>query len=225
MTKRSHISQSNSITLLTLLLTSYTICNYEGVNAFIVPSSISSTFKVQSSISVEQHAELKSSTREKHEEEDEATHDDNDAKVPVSVLPNLESPNTESNSPQPKFSKLQRLKDRMWVRETLEDLTAAEFARNLAASSTEEDEEKKKNKKSSVDFENILAKLEKRIEDMCIKSTYGNEDVACITSHPLHDAISSTASPDPEDECWSLMHNYGMGSVTYTDDQRSALVS
>ena len=54
-------------------------------------------------------------------------------------------------------SKLRQLKDRMWVRETLEDLTTAEFATSL--------ESLKENK---VDFEALVRKLSKRTEDMCL---------------------------------------------------------
>ena len=80
----------------------------------------------------------------------------------------------------------------MWVRETLEDLTAAEFACSLTPrSSTDELEEERVKKKSAVDFENLLAKLDKRIEDMCVKSTYGKNDPACIVSYPLEDSKSS----------------------------------
>ena len=136
-------------------------------------------------------------------------------------------PNTRPPSPT-SSSRFLRLKDRMWVRETLEDLTAAEFACKLApgGADDDEDDDKKKTKKNknAVDFENLLTKLEKRIEDMCVRSTYGTDDDACIVSYALGDKINSEAFPKPEEECWSLIENYGMGSVTYTDDQRSALV-
>lgn len=175
-------------TLVSLLLTQ---SRSFQANAFTTPTS-----KVHVSAPREKITALFSSTREKGNEAETFT----------------TGPNPEPSS----FSKLTRLKDRMWVRETLEDLTAAEFACNLAPS--------EKSEKSAVDFENILAKLEKRIEDMCVKSTYGSDEDACIVSYPLTKSTYSDAFPDPEDECWSLMKNFGKGSVTYTDDQRSALV-
>jgi hypothetical protein len=111
-------------------------------------------------------------------------------------------------------SKLRTLKDRMWVREALEDLTAAEFACSLAASTGTEQDDSGKNKKNSVDFENILAKLEKRIEDMCVVSAADEKSSTCIASYPV----------DEDDGlCWNLKKNVGMGSVTYTDDQRDRL--
>ena len=150
----------------------------------------------------------------------------------------------------------------MWVRETLEDLTAAEFACNFAPrtsnSSNNNNSNSHKNNEderniqpvptnSAVDFENLLVKLDKRIEDMCVRSTYGNkDDDACIVSYPVvepivddglvggggprvlgsssSDSKSSNAFPEADEECWLLLSNYGMGSVTYTDEQRSALV-
>jgi hypothetical protein len=124
-------------------------------------------------------------------------------------------------------SKLRMLKDRMWVRETLEDLTSAEFACSLAPRSTL-DEKSGTQKKNSVDFENILQKLDRRIEDMCTLSTFGDKNSDCIISYPLDktsfDELEQNLSPSPEKECWSLMKDSGMGSVTYTDDQRSALI-
>lgn len=124
-------------------------------------------------------------------------------------------------------SKLRMLKDRMWVRETLEDLTSAEFACSLAPG-TSPDEKSGTQKKNSVDFENILQKLDRRIEDMCTLSTYGDNKSDCIISYPLDktpfDDLDQNLSSSPEKECWSLMKDSGMGSVTYTDDQRSALI-
>lgn len=195
-----------STTLLSVILAYSSCCN--NVNAFIVPTALTSRLQVQRTVAIEQHAELSTNnsiTTEREEEDDESK--------------------LISNEPSPP-TKLLRLKDRMWVRETLEDLTAAEFACNLAprVSSEEEDEERKKNEKSSVDFENLLAKLDKRIEDMCVRSTFRNTESTCIVAYPTQEPIPSSASPDPEDECWSLMENYGMGCVTYTDDQRSSLV-
>jgi hypothetical protein len=125
-------------------------------------------------------------------------------------------------------SKLRMLKDRMWVRETLEDLTSAEFACSLAPR-TASDEKSGVQKKSSVDFENILLKLDRRIEDMCTLSTYEDNNSDCIIAYPLDKISLNTdeqgSGSNSEKECWSLMKNSGMGSVTYTDDQRSALIT
>ena len=42
-------------------------------------------------------------------------------------------------------SKLRQLKDRMWMRETLEDITAAEFASSLSVERDEDDEDEYNN--------------------------------------------------------------------------------
>ena len=194
--KRPLVSRT---TLVSLLLT-----HRRGfqANAFIVPLSLTSTSKVRTDAPRDRITEISISARET----------END--IESSGLTN--GPNPEQSS----FSKLPNLKDRMWVREALEDLTAAEFACNLAPLEKEQDGKKR----DKVDFENLLAKLEKRIEDMCVKSTYGDTDDACIVSYPLNESTYSNAFPKPDDECWSLLENYGKGSVTYTDEQRSALV-
>jgi len=155
------------------------------------------------------------------------------------------SSESDSESKNKSYSKLRTLKDRMWVREALEDLTAAEFACSLTANSVVED--KKANNKRAVDFENVLTKLDRRIEDMCVLSTYGQQDSNCIVSYPLiwdgsgevsaiesekgkgkgegkSDSDSKSDSTKKGEECWTLKKELGMGSVTYTDDQRSALV-
>ena len=197
--KRPFVSRT---TLVSLLLT-----HSRGfqANAFVTPLSFTSTSRVHIYAPREVITALSSSTRERGSEAKTST----------------TGPNPESSS----FSKLPRLKDRMWVRETLEDLTAAEFACSLAPRTlSEEENDGKKSDKSAVDFENLLAKLEKRIEDMCVRSTYGADGDVCIVSYPIDKSTYSDAFPNPDDECWSLMKNYGKGSVTYTDDQRSALV-
>lgn len=119
-------------------------------------------------------------------------------------------------------SKLRRLKDRMWVREALEDLTAAEFASSIDAPGTAQDGEPSspvtKGKKRAVDFENILSKLDRRLEEMCIVSTNGEYQggAAC---YPLDFNVTK------EDTlCFVLVPGVGMGSVVYSNDQRDALL-
>jgi len=116
-------------------------------------------------------------------------------------------------------TKLRRLKDRMWVREALEDITAAEFACSLAVSG------EKENKKRAVDFENLLVELDKRMEEMCVKITYDEASAESLVCYPLDHTLSSDINPDREMECWNLRDNVGMGSVTYSRDQRQALIA
>jgi len=118
------------------------------------------------------------------------------------------------------YSKLRRLKDRMWVREALEDITAAEFACSLAVSGEKGEKEKKKR---AVDFENLLVELDKRVEEMCVKTTYDVASANSLACFPLDHTLISSVKPDPDMQCWNLRDNVGMGSVTYTRDQRDAL--
>jgi hypothetical protein len=244
-------------TILSLLAFYNSYNNCYQTHAFIVPSSVSPTaFSCTSSVcSTNARQQLQHQQHHQHQHQQQTTElyvstkgeeevATNAAESPPEASPSKEassptvSVKTTGPNPQISYTKLLRLKDRMWVREALEDLTASEFACNIARSSPDEDtssgsgtgtnddgknKKKEKKKKSAVDFENLLIKLEKRIEDMCIRSTYGDNE-ARIVSYPMEQSISSDAFPKPDDECWSLMENYGMGSVTYTDDQRSALV-
>lgn len=136
-------------------------------------------------------------------------------------------------------SKLRTLKDRMWVREALEDLTAAEFACSLAAPSsntatTISNNEKKK--KSTLDYENILSKLENRIDDMCVinqatddENTNANNNNCIYVSYPENygDNIcdDNDETKNGQNTCYSLKKNSGMGRVTYTDEQRISLLT
>ena len=110
-------------------------------------------------------------------------------------------------------SKLTRLKDKLWVREALEDLTSAEFACSLSPSKDRSD-------KRAVDFENIASQLARRIEEMCVKGS--SDDPACIAFYPL--TMGAEGSAKEDEECFVLKKNFGMGSVTYTDEQRDALL-
>mmetsp|Transcript_6672 Transcript_6672/g.18620 ORF Transcript_6672/g.18620 Transcript_6672/m.18620 type:complete len:747 (+) Transcript_6672:100-2340(+) len=142
-------------------------------------------------------------------------------------------------SQPPPQSKLRRLKDRMWVREALEDLTAADFAASLeqaaaaaeAAAADEADKDevarrRKKKQKRAVDVENILSKLDQRVEEMCVLSTYGDTSGSTLACYPLNS--TEAASPLAKEEgstCYALKQGEGMGSVVYTDEQRDALLT
>jgi hypothetical protein len=109
--------------------------------------------------------------------------------------------------------KLRRLKDMMWVRETLEDLTAAEFACTVETVGADDDDStgsttgsaRPKRRKRAVDYEKLLTQLNRRIRDMGCESVMENSeavDVSCVLE-----------SDDT-----------GMGSLTYSDAQRTALL-
>lgn len=118
-------------------------------------------------------------------------------------------------------SKFRQLKDVMWIREALEDWTAAEFALSVeqqskgvspvrgssnqsspAATSTGS----RKIKKRAVDYEKLLSQLTKRIEDMTCKS-FADET-------PMTDKKGVVR----------LDENLGMGRYAYTNEERMMLM-
>lgn len=145
-------------------------------------------------------------------------------------------------------SKLRQLKDRMWVREALEDITAAEFATSLSVENEEEDAEStafangvnagKKKRKRAVDYNNILNKLDVRIEEMCVLSSPETSAKMGQTCYMLARRVASSQEVQEEEgkgkvwettftienSCYSLDDNVGMGSVVYAKDQREALL-
>mmetsp|Transcript_28855 Transcript_28855/g.52729 ORF Transcript_28855/g.52729 Transcript_28855/m.52729 type:complete len:652 (-) Transcript_28855:96-2051(-) len=150
-------------------------------------------------------------------------------------------------------SKLRQLKDRMWVREALEDITAAEFASSLSVEEVEDDDDyddeeqqtasKRKGwtspkKQRAVDFDNVLNKLDARIDEMCMVTTPEIAQTNNQTCHLLYrrvvansDSSASGGEVDEEEDaviienwCYCLAENVGMGSVVYTTEQREALL-
>jgi len=141
-------------------------------------------------------------------------------------------------------SKLRQLKDRMWVREALEDITAAEFASSLSfEDSTSESgsggadgsstplfkREEKKKKKRAVDFDNVLNKLDERIEEMCVVTSEENAAENGQKCFVLYRAVTGEEDGDDdivmENMCYTLSDDVGMGSVVYTSEQREALLN
>ncbi|KAL7537374.1 hypothetical protein ACHAXR_007772 [Thalassiosira sp. AJA248-18] len=158
-----------------------------------------------------------------------------------STIPPIRSTTNQRNS------KLRQLKDRMWVRETLEDITAAEFASSLSVEDEEETstattptstattssknngvvtKKKKKKRKRAVDFDNILNKLDLRIEEMCVLSSPEIAKEMDQTCYVLNRMVDNDNDDDPiyENTCYSLAENMGMGNVVYTNEQRKALL-
>mmetsp|Transcript_46934 Transcript_46934/g.69458 ORF Transcript_46934/g.69458 Transcript_46934/m.69458 type:complete len:697 (+) Transcript_46934:227-2317(+) len=116
--------------------------------------------------------------------------------------------------------KIKRLKDRMWVRETLEELTSSEFACSLGMDDEEDSSlnKSKKNKNRAVDFENLLHKLDTRVEEMCVRNS-----VEADLCYVLADAEQEQEFAQ-EQQCYSLVQGKGMGNVVYTPEQREALL-
>lgn len=126
--------------------------------------------------------------------------------------------NGSVNISAPIVSKLRRLKDTMWVREALEDLTAAEFACNVEAEGADDEESstttttslkplKSLKKKRAVDYEKLVSQLDRRIQDLGY-----NVDL---------DDRTVNATIDLE---YVLTPQQGMGILTYTEPQRNSLI-
>jgi len=148
-------------------------------------------------------------------------------------------PEQQQQQQQPPVqSKARKLKDRMWVREALEDVTAADFACSIDAAATVSSPGTgsisissvsrgggvvggKGDKKRAVDFENILSRIDARVGEMCVRSTHGDQNGggAC---YPLD--LDPTSAPQRDQPCYALVPGRGMGSVVYTDEQRDALL-
>mmetsp|Transcript_20806 Transcript_20806/g.30566 ORF Transcript_20806/g.30566 Transcript_20806/m.30566 type:complete len:700 (-) Transcript_20806:55-2154(-) len=142
------------------------------------------------------------------------------------LLPLNTEKSTKSSSSN--HSKLRQLKDRMWVREAIEDLTASEFATSLDDAAPSKSSKQKGNK--AVDFENLLEKLDRRVEEMCVEAKLGKMDEkemegkSCYT---LEDETSPTEGgvrKRQDRKCFMLKDGYGMGSVVYSNEQREALL-
>lgn len=106
-------------------------------------------------------------------------------------------PTSGAGSSPTNENRVRRLRDFMWIRETLEDLTAAEFAINLDQASTEDS----KRRKRAVDFDNLLSKLNRRIRDL-----------SC-----------DRGSEDKCDEFDTVTPGKGMGCTVYSDQERENL--
>jgi hypothetical protein len=129
---------------------------------------------------------------------------------------------SSSSSTLQRPTRLRQLKDLVWVRESLEDLTAAEFALSVEAHSSPDEvlqtsaeessnssssnEERAQRRKRAVDYEKLLAQLNRRIQDL-----------GCDFS-----SMSSKSEPSPV-TCY-LQENVGMGCTAYTEDQRRLLL-
>jgi len=134
----------------------------------------------------------------------------------------------------------------MWVREALEDITAAEFASSLSVEEEEYDTttaaeagekassstttkiwQKKITRKRAVDFDNVLNKLDARIDGMCIITTPEMAQAKGQTCHLLYRRVADGEGEDggtTTTTCYCLAENEGMGSVVYTSEQREALL-
>ena len=116
--------------------------------------------------------------------------------VPASVAVSKKSPfATVANG---SVSRFRQLKDVMWVREAVEDVTAAKFACSVESSAVEEANNKRKR---AVDYEKLLSQLDRRVGDML-----------CRTPEELN---GSEPIVDKEN---------GMGRFVYSQEERVELL-
>lgn len=131
-------------------------------------------------------------------------------------------------------SKLRRLKDLMWVRETLEDLTAAEFACTVeSTSSAHSDEGGRSRRKRAVDYEKLLGQLNRRLFDMGCEGTDGGGSSASSSASASSSSlpnkqrrarVETTDNTADDTLVCKLKPGVGMGSIVYTQEQRSNLL-
>ena len=133
----------------------------------------------------------------------------------------IDQDDTKNPEVSPPVSKFRQLKDKMWVREALEDWTAAEFALSVEeqsegmngngddgnqSSPASPSTITRKTKKRAVDYEKLMTQLTKRIEDMTCQSF--------IDYSPLVD----------DEGLLRLDENLGMGRYAYTSGERMMLM-
>jgi hypothetical protein len=133
----------------------------------------------------------------------------------------IDQDDTKKTEVSPPVSKFRQLKDKMWVREALEDWTAAEFALSVEeqsegmngngddgnqSSPASPSTITRKTKKRAVDYEKLMTQLTKRIEDMTCQSF--------IDYSPLVD----------DEGLLRLDENLGMGRYAYTSGERMMLM-
>lgn len=133
----------------------------------------------------------------------------------------------EADDTQNEFSvsKFRQLKDVMWIRETLEDWTAAEFALsverqsegasnangkvvdgNPSSLSAASNSSRKETKKRAVDYEKLLSQITKRIEDMTCQPFVEDSDLV------------------DEEGVLQMDEKSGMGRYAYTNEERMMLM-
>lgn len=101
-------------------------------------------------------------------------------------------------------NRFRQLKDLVWIRETVEDLTAAEFACSVELASIQqlEEEDQSRKQRRAVDYDKLLAQLNKRLRDLgCM---VGDSDDSDVVFCELNSSI-------------------GKGTTVYNDAQRLEL--
>jgi hypothetical protein len=129
------------------------------------------------------------------------------------VVPDLQQSDDNDADDTITASKFRSLKDYMWIRDTLEDLAAAEFACSVEAT-TEDPTTALPRRRRAVDYEKLIGKLNGRIEDMMGGRRYMEEI----------NAIDVNRSSSDGEGALILPMGKGMGRVVYTRSQREELL-
>lgn len=139
--------------------------------------------------------------------------DDGDNPILPSTMGGLLS---SSRSPLPgslptdPVSKFRKLKDIMWIREAVEDVTAAEFACSVEGSSEgEKDASLRRKRKRAVDYEKMLSNLDRRLTDMI---------------PPILGEVNGDVNGSNDDDSWELDETKGMGRYAYSSTEREDLL-
>jgi len=102
------------------------------------------------------------------------------------------STNEPNGAGRENYSKLSYLRDLMWIREAQEDLTSAEFAISL-----DQTAESPRRQKRTVDFDNLLSKLNRRMMDMgCEPNSREVCEIDKITGVPVKNNVASLVYTD-----------------------------
>lgn len=163
----------------------------------------STTTRTQESLLSKFNASATAATTVTDEKEENAANGVDAATVEIFSL--------EKKTTKKRGQRVMTLKDLMWVREALEDLTAAQFAmaveQKQRSSQSDDDasaaEKVRSTRKRAVDYEKILTALDKRLDE-----------IGC----PIAGSSNSTIG------LCSLSPNAGMGSIVYTETQRVDLL-
>lgn len=165
--------------------------------------SWASSWLTSTSLQVSRTTSPKSREVTASDDDDEGDYDDETTNGITPTPSKISSATRTVSLPTDPVSKFRKLKDIMWIREAVEDVTAAEFACSVEGSSeTEKDASLRRKRKRAVDYEKMLSNLDRRVRDMI----------------PEKKGI-------PIDDSWTLNENKGMGRFAYTSEQREELLS
>jgi len=137
--------------------------------------------------------------REETDKNESPLVEEDDSSPPARFTP--PAPHDEDWVGSVRGSRFIKLKDMIWIRETVEDLTAAEFACSVELAAVSSSEESRKRRRA-VDYDKLLGQLNKRLRDMGCLVDDENENGAVFCD---------------------LNPSVGKGTTVYDEEQRSQL--